>query len=166
MKNLKLILFALLLCLPIYAFAQTTTQQSYENLDNPVDLLASYYDAINHQEYQHAYGYWQSAPRTYNDFVQGFSDTSNVQLIVQPPTRIGIAAGSSYVAIPTVLIADHINGTQHTYAGCFITRKTNPQLPDPAPEDPWHLYDAELTEITGAVNIPVLLAEACEDYQG
>jgi hypothetical protein len=167
MKPLKLLLIILILSLPIYAYAQTSSQTpDYENRDSPVDLLASYYDAINHQEYQRAYNYWENAPKSYNSFVQGFADTLNVQVIVQPPTRIGAAAGSQYVSIPTVLIAGRRDGTQHTYAGCFVTRKSNLHPPDIPQEDVWHLYSASLKEVIGTADIPTLLTQACEDVEG
>ena len=32
---------------------------SFDNTSTSVDLLASYYNAIDRQEYQRAYGYWE-----------------------------------------------------------------------------------------------------------
>lgn len=141
-------------------------EQEYENLDSPVDLLASYYNAINRQEYERAYGYWETAPDSFEEFANGFADTVNVQLIVQPPTRIEGAAGSLYVAIPTVLIAEHTDDTQHLYSGSFVTRKSNLQTPDILEEEVWHIYSASVVELpttpTDLAAIPTLLAEACE----
>lgn len=134
----------------------------YENLNSPVDLLASYFNAINHQEYQRAYGYWENPPNPYDEFVQGFADTANIQLIVQPPTRISGAAGSLYVETPTVLIAHHQDGSQHTFAGCFVTRKSNLQPPDIPQEDVWHLYQAQVASVPNDAAIPALLAQACQ----
>ena len=136
--------------------------QPFENLDSPVDLLASYYNAINRQEYQRAYSYWESPPRPYNAFANGFADTASVQLIVQPPTYYGGAAGSLYVSIPTVLIAQHYDGTQLTFAGCFVTRKSNLRPPDIPQEDVWHLYSAEIAQVPNNSDIPTLLAQACQ----
>jgi len=142
-----------------------TQEPAYENQNSPVELLASYYNAINRGEYQRAYSYWQVPPNPYDEFVSGFSDTIHVQLIVQPPTRIEGAAGSLYAAIPTVLIADHVDGSQHTYAGCFVTRKSNLHPPDIPEADVWHLYDAALEEVTtDPVDVPLLLSEACETF--
>lgn len=163
MNYLKVIVIVLIFILPFSMSTQTVEQEpEYENLSSPVDLLASYYNAINRQEYRRAYGYWETPPDPYNEFVRGFAETVNIQLIVQPPTRIGAAAGSRYVEIATVLIADHENGTQHTFAGCFITRKSNLRPPDIPSEDVWHLYDANLEEVSSTIAIPTLLVEACE----
>lgn len=166
MKHATILVLCLVLVtvLPAAASAQAvqqTPQPEYDNPNSPVDLLASYYNAINHQDYARAYSYWETPPDPYNDFVRGFADTTSVRVIIEPPVRIGAAAGSQYAEIPTILLAQHRDGTQHTFAGCFITRKSNLRPPDIPEEDVWHLYEAELTEVTGAADIPALLAEAC-----
>ena len=135
--------------------------EAFEDLTNPVALLASYYNAITLQDYQRAYNYWETPREPFEEFVSGFADTASVQVIVEPPTRYSGAAGSLYVDIPTVLIAQHHDGGQVTFAGCFIARKSNLQPPDIPEPDVWHLYNANLTEVTGQANIPALLAEAC-----
>ncbi|MBZ0302603.1 MAG: hypothetical protein K8J31_22850 [Anaerolineae bacterium] len=160
----KSTLLIVLVLLPTYAVSAQglPTDNAYDNRDSPVDLLASYYNAINRQDYARAYGYWQNAPKSYADFVSGFADTVSAQVIVQPPTHSEGAAGSIYVQIPTVLVANHQDGTEHLYSGCFVTRKSNLQPPDiPAP-DVWHLYSADLTEQPLTRSIPTLLAEACD----
>lgn len=129
---------------------------------SPVDLLASYYNAVNRKEYERAYSYWGAPPNDYESFAAGYADTASVQLIVQPPTNISPAAGSLYSAVPTVLIAHHHDGSVHTFAGCIVTRKSNLQPPDIPEEDVWHLYSAEIAEVANNSHIPTLLAQACE----
>ena len=166
MKSLKFLLVVVLIALPFYVFAQTPNPMSapsYENVDSPVDLLASYYNAINRKEYARAYSYWETAPNSYADFVAGFASTVDVQLIVQPPTSGEGAAGSIYVQIPTVLIADHQDGTQYVYSGCFVTRKSNLQPPDIPEPDVWHLFSADILPVSNDLSkIPSLLKEACQ----
>ena len=149
------------------AVAEAFSQNSgvkYESFASPVDLLASYYNAINRKEYQRAYGYWQNPPLPYNTFANGFSDTTGVQLIVQPPTHIDAGAGNLYTAIPTLLVAQHTDGSIHTYAGCIVTHKSNLHPPDIPQEDVWHLSQASLQEVANNANIPALLAQACAAY--
>ncbi|HMM27213.1 MAG TPA: META domain-containing protein [Aggregatilineaceae bacterium] len=135
--------------------------EPFEDRTNPVGLLASYYNAIARQEYERAYGYWETPPDPYDVFASGFADTASVQVIVQPPARYGGAAGSIYAEIPTVLIAQHFDGEQLMYAGCFVTRRSNVQQPENPPDDAWHLYSADLTQVPTDSSIPTLLAEAC-----
>ncbi len=170
MKFWELMVAIVAVTFPIYSGSAQTVQPvqpefAYDNVDSPVDLLSSYYNAINLQEYQRAYDYWEAAPNSYNEFARGFAQTTHVQLIVQPPEMIGVGAGSQYVQIPTVVIAGQRDGSEQVYAGCFTTRKSNLQPPD-VPEESliWHLYSADnITEITGTVDIPTLLAEACAE---
>ena len=136
-------------------------EQRYENLESPVDLLASYYNAINRKEYQRAYNYWETTPSNYNQFASGFADTAHVQLIVQPPTTISGAAGSLYVEVPVVLVANHHSGNIRTYAGCFVTRKSNLVPPDAPVIDVWHLYQAQLSQVRNNSSVPMLLAQGC-----
>lgn len=133
----------------------------YEELTSPVSLLASYYDAINQQDYERAYSYWTAPPLDYASFATGYGDTASVQLIVQPPTRIEGAAGTLYVETPTVLIAQHHDGTTHTFAGCIVTRKSNLQPPAVPEEDVWHIYQARLEEVANNSSISLLLANGC-----
>lgn len=135
--------------------------EQFEDRTNPVALLASYYNAIARQEYQRAYGYWETPPDPYDEFVSGFADTASIQLIVQPPARYGGAAGSLYAEIPTVLMAQHFDGAQLMYAGCFVTRRSNMPQPENPQDSAWHLYSADLTQQPADSSIPALLAEAC-----
>ena len=162
MKYLLLIGTLLALCLPVSAQTPTPQPLAYDNPNSPVDLLASYYNAINRGEYQRAYNYWENAPTdSYSSFANGFADTLSAQLIVQPPTFIDAGAGNLHVAIPVVLLAQHTDGTQHMYAGCIVTHKSNLHPPDIPQEDVWHLSSADIFEVALTASIPSLLANGC-----
>jgi hypothetical protein len=133
----------------------------YDNPNSPVDLLASYYNAIDRQEYQRAYGYWQNPPSTYDTFVQGYKDTASVLLIVRPPATIGVAAGNAYAQVPTVLVANRADGSTQTFAGCYTLHKVNLQPPDIPRPDVWHIYQATIAPVTSGESIPQLLAQGC-----
>src|SRR2546427_10242 len=57
---------------------------AYDNRASPIDLLASFYNAVNRQEYARAYGYWETPPSSYDQFAAGYANTAAVQLIAQP----------------------------------------------------------------------------------
>lgn len=163
MKLWKLIvvLLAFLLSMMALSAQDANTLQPYDNPESPVDVLASYYNAINLQDYQRAYNYREGITQSYQSFASGFANTLNVQLIIQPPTRIGVAAGSAYADIPAILIADHRDGTQQMFAGCFTTRKSNLQPPAIPEPDVWHIYSANIKRVSNTASIPTLLKEAC-----
>jgi hypothetical protein len=131
---------------------------SYASQDSPAEVLASFYNAISRKEYQRAYGYWESPPSSYDQFVQGYADTASVQLIVQPPTFIDAGAGNLHAAIPTVLVATKRDGGQQRFGGCYVTHKANIQ------PDVWHLSQAQIAPLDAGASIPRLLAGACAAF--
>ncbi len=137
-------------------------RQRDDNPNSPVDLLASYYNAIDRQEYRRAYGYWQNPPGSYDAFVQGYQDTASVLLIVRPPTMIDVGAGNAYARIPTVLVARHTDGSTQTFAGCYTTHKINLQPPDVPQPDVWHITQATIAPVASGASIPALLAQGCQ----
>jgi len=128
---------------------------SYASQDAPTDVLASFYNAINRQEYGRAYGYWESPPSPYDQFVQGYADTASVQLIVQPPTFIDAGAGNLHAAIPTVLVATKRDGSQQFFVGCYTTHKVNIQ------PDVWHFARATIAPAAATTAISSALTQAC-----
>ncbi len=135
--------------------------EHYENLNSPVALLASFYSAVNAREYERSYRYWETSPGKFEDFTRGYADTTSVQLIVEPPTRVEAAAGSQYAAVPTVIVARQRDGSQRIFAGCYTMRKSN-LIPTDVPKvEVWRIYKAIMSPVAGEAPIPTLLAEAC-----
>jgi len=137
------------------------TPAAYEDRADPVNALASYFNAVNRKEYLRAYGYWDLPPNaSYQDFAAGYADTASVLLVVSPPTRIGAAAGSMYAGIPTLLLATHTDGTQHNFAGCYVMRSPNPGMTGAA-GPAWSLYNAVVNAAPGNSTEATLLVDAC-----
>jgi hypothetical protein len=133
----------------------------YEDRADPVNALASYFNAVNRREYPRAYGYWETPPNaSYEDFAAGYADTASVLLVVSPPTRIGAAAGSMYAAVPALLLATHTDGSQHNFAGCYVMRSPNPAMTGAA-GPAWSLYNAVVSAAPGNSSQATLLADAC-----
>ena len=59
------------------------------------------------------------------------------------------------------LVANHHSGNIRTYAGCFVTRKSNLVPPDAPVVDVWHLYQAQLSQVRNNSSVPMLLAQGC-----
>ncbi len=132
---------------------------SYDDRSDPVGLLASYYNAINRQEYRRAWEYWDNPPvSSYDDFVHGYAETASVFLVVSPPTFFEGAAGSAYTSIPTMLIATHLDGSRHVFVGCYVTRRANIA---PDIDEGWSLYSATIAASPGNSTDAALLAQAC-----
>ncbi|HWN07854.1 MAG TPA: META domain-containing protein [Pyrinomonadaceae bacterium] len=135
--------------------------EQYEDLNSPVTLLASFYNAVNAKEYERGYRYWETPPGKLEDFIRGYADTTSVQLIVEPPARVEGAAGSLYAEVPTVVVARHRDGGQRLFAGCYTMRKSNLSPTDVPKVEVWRIYKASMSTVAGDAAIPRLLADAC-----
>ena len=85
---------------------------------NPIEMLASYYEAINARDYRRAYRFWESPESSYERFVSGFADTDRVRLLVEPAGRVEGAAGSVYTEITAIVAATTRSGNERVFAGC------------------------------------------------
>jgi META domain-containing protein len=137
-------------------------EQRYENLNSPVALLASFYSAVKAKEYERSYRYWETPPGNFEDFTRGYADTTSVQLIVEPPTRVEGAAGSLYAEVPTVIVTRYRAGGQRLFAGCYVMRKSNLNPTDVPKVEVWRIYKASMSPIATDAAIPKLLAQACK----
>ncbi len=130
----------------------------YEERGDPVQLLASYFNAINLKDYARAWGYWENPPNPdFANFQNGYADTESVFLVVRPPIGYEGAAGSSYAQVPSLLLVTHTDASQHNFVGCYVARSPN-LGPDAGTRS---LFDAAVQALpSGAVNAR-LLAGAC-----
>jgi hypothetical protein len=132
----------------------------YEDRNGPVQLLRSFYNAINRKEYPRAYGYWETPQSPYVEFAQGYATTASVTLLTGTPTFEG-AAGSTYSRVPVVLIARQTDGSIRTFSGCYVARRTNPGI-DPNPNATlWRLFSAAIQVAPPNVPYATLLAQPC-----
>jgi len=137
------------------------TGPGYDDRTSAVSLLASYYDAVNRQDYQRAYGYWRTPPGSFEAFAQGYADTAGVQVIVEPPTSVDVGAGNLFVSIATVLVATQRDGSRQVYAGCYVMHRSNLRPPD-VPEEPvWAIARANIAPVALDAAIPALLQQGC-----
>ena len=136
----------------------------YENRTDPVGLLRSYYNAVNRGEYRRAYSYWEtpasSLRQSYAQFARGYADTSYVALYTGRTFGEG-AAGSTYVSIPTVLVATHTDRSVHRYYGCYVMRHVNPGISTSPEARYWHIYSGHMQVAPAGASIATLLARGC-----
>jgi len=124
----------------------------FSRQDDPVYLIASYYNAIALRDYARAYAYWNGhAPggATYQQFAQGFADVQIVQALARLPAVVNVAAGTSHAEIPVVIQTYLTNNTWRIYAGCFHVTKSNVPVGNATQPDPnWYLNSAVLNPAT------------------
>src|SRR5262249_34359843 len=99
-----------------------------DNRSDAVDLLISYFNAIDRQEYDRAYTYWEpnSSVGTFAQFQAGYANT---QAVVITTGQVGVSAGAGqrYFVVPVTLQATTTGGPQ-TFVGCYVTHLALPEL--------------------------------------
>lgn len=161
----KLFLLAAVLALGNFGYpfsaSAANTEQFLDDRSNPVQLLKSYYNAINRKEYVRAYYYWNaSQPPAYPQFEAGFANTAAVQLTTGKVSSEG-AAGSVYFQVPVTLMTTRTNGSQHSYVGCYTIRQVNPKNFGAPPFIPMNISSAKIREVPSGSNTTVLMNQSC-----
>ena len=114
-------------------------------------LIASYYNALDRQEYARAWSYWLPAQPPVADFeafAAGFAGTGPTGLHLGPATGDG-AAGSLYTTVPVAIETREADGSHAVYAGCFVLRLVQPMMQETPPYAPLHIESAHLSQAEG-----------------
>jgi hypothetical protein len=137
----------------------TVVAQAQQGPDDPIEMLTSYYAAINARDYRRAYGLWESPQTSYERFVAGFADTDRVRLLVEPPGRSEGAAGSVYAEFTAVVVATNRTGSERVFAGCYTLRKSNVR------DTGWHIYRANISAMPVGARLSRMLSQGCRNAQ-
>jgi hypothetical protein len=135
---------------------------------SPRDTMLNYYSEINQGHYQLAYQQWLQPSQTYDEFVNGYSNTSHVDAYfggfradytADPKTEIDVLHGQ----IPGVLVGTHLDGTTVVYSGCYTL------IYDGLLPTRWKIGDGKFLQVSGipkADNIQYWLEQAdCLGYK-
>ncbi|HEX5603105.1 MAG TPA: META domain-containing protein [Pyrinomonadaceae bacterium] len=128
-----------------------------DDRNDPVRALAAYYSAINARDYRGAFGFWDSAPSSYEQFARGFGDTDQVRLLVDPSTRVEGAAGSVYADISAIVVSTMRNGGERVFAGCYVMRRSNVQ------DRGWQIYRADVSPVSANIRLSRILSQGCRN---
>jgi hypothetical protein len=105
----------------------TTAAESLQQ--GAIQVIHDYYSAINHRDYEQAYALWQgdglASEQTFEQFKQGFANTSSVVVEVGEPGPLDGAAGSTFIEIPVTVTAVTTNGTPQRFSGSYVLRRVN-----------------------------------------
>lgn len=133
-----------------------------DDRSNSVQVIRSYFNAVNRHEYVRAYDYWQNqaALPALDDFVAGYENTMSVQLVVGAET-LDAGAGQLYSVVPVVLIAQTAAGQTETFAGCYTLHLSNPTIQATPPFQPWGIQSAEIHQVANESDSQQLLTQSC-----
>lgn len=151
---------------PTFAPDDISAQHYLDDLSDPVEVLRSYFNAINRREYVRAYTYWEtnaatSQLPTYDQFAQGYQDTASVQLTTgQVNSEAG--AGQIYYNVPVTLISKTTAGITQNYVGCYMLHLSQPANFGAPPFIPLGIISANLEQTANGSDISSLMAHACQ----
>ena len=127
-----------------------TAPRDSDSVDAAVDVVRSYYAAIDAGSYRTAYRLWEgdgtATGQSYDQFVAGFAHTRRVAAELGTPGPLGAAAGSRYVEVPVTIRATTDRDETQRFAGSLVVRRA---VADGATEAQrrWHLYSAAVKRV-------------------
>ncbi|HUZ03669.1 MAG TPA: hypothetical protein VMU89_25270 [Thermomicrobiaceae bacterium] len=147
-----------------------SSQTYLDDRSDAAEVIRSYYNAINLQQFARAYGYWESGvPASqlppFAQFEQGFTDTGRVDLTLGQISG-GAAAGNRYYSVPVVLNAHMTGGGIQTFSGCYTLHLGDPANQTMPPLHPMAIQAATVKLAGAGATTSGLLAGACPADQG
>ncbi len=142
--------------------ADITPGRYLDDRSDPVQVLRSYYNAVNRKEYLRAYAYWQTtaALPPFPQFAQGYAQTQAVTLttgtVVSDP-----GAGQLHYAVPVTVQATLAGGGVQLFAGCYRLHLTQPALQERPPFQPLGITAADIQPVADAAAAAVRMARGC-----
>lgn len=152
---------ALVALLPVAALAVSPALAAppayLDDRSTPEAVIASFYNAINRQEYARAWSYYEDGEGVpaFDSFVSGYGNTASVRLTIGEPQGEG-AAGSTYWTVPVSLDATDTKGRHSYFAGCYTLRLANPAIQAEPPFEPLHIVEGHLhaAKAAGKAQLP------------
>lgn len=135
---------------PSLSLPSSTAQSSVSSSpqQEAAQVIRDYYSALNRQDYAAAYSTWEgngaSSQQSFEQFRQGFANTTSTSVEVGQPGRLDSAAGSSYIEIPVTVTAVTHNGTHQQFQGSYVLRRVNGIPGSTSEQRRWHFQSANL----------------------
>ena len=138
-----------------------------DDRSGPVEVVRSYFNAINRQEYDRAYSYWEPAAADsqlppYPAFKQGYADTESVTVTTGAETG-DAGAGQLYYSVPVTLRAQTAGGGLQTFAGCYRLHLSQPAIQDAPPYHPLAIISASIQQVPNDADRAALMTQSCRD---
>jgi len=143
-----------------------STARYLDDRSDAVQVLRSFFNAINRTEYLRAYSYWEPMSAStllpsLEQFALGYSDTLSVQLITgQVLSDSG--AGQYYYQVPVTIKATTRSSQTQTFVGCYVLHISNPGIQGVEPFQALGIKSAQVSQVDNTANTANLMAAACD----
>ena len=131
-----------------FAGPASATVQYLDDRSTPQQLVQSYYNAINLQQYARAYGYFSpgAVPSDFETWAKGYAATKSVS-VQFGPAQPDPGAGQVYWALPVAISALGTDGETTVFSGCYQIHLTNPGMQVDPPFQPMSINSAKLSKV-------------------
>ena len=131
--------------LAIAAQAPATTPQA------AVQLVQTYYAAINRGDYRGAYLAWDqngaASGQSFAKFRAGFAQTKSVRGVTGAPTNPDAGMSQRRIDVPVDVYAVLKNGKKQHFRGSYTLHRVVEGVGAPARQLSWHLSSAKLAPV-------------------
>jgi hypothetical protein len=137
-----------------------------DDRSTPSQVIVSFYNAINRQEYLRAYSYWSDPATSLGSFTawaSGYSNTATVDLAFGQITG-DPGMNQVYYTIPVILKTTAKNNTHTNYAACYVVHETNPLVYSSPIIDPMSIAQGSAKPSDINASDASVLATACSGY--
>jgi len=137
-----------------------------DDRSTPSQVIVSFYNAINRQEYLRAYSYWAnpaSSLGSFASFANGYNDTASVDLVFGQITG-DPGMSQVYYTIPVILKVTAENNTRTNYTACYVVHEASPEVYGAPPISPMSLDRGSAQPSNINASDSSLLVTACSGY--
>ena len=137
-----------------------------DDRSTPSQVVVSFYNAIDRQEYSRAYGYYSDPATTlgpFSSFVNGYQNTVSVDLVFGQITG-DPGMSQIHYTVPVILKAITKNNVHTTYAACYVVHESNPLVYGAPPISPMSIDSGSATVSNPSASDASVLANACSAY--
>ncbi len=137
-----------------------------DNRSDGAEVIRSFYNAINRNEYARAYSYWEpnsdsSQLAPFDQFQQGYAQTKSVALTIGS-VLTDAGAGQRYASVPATIVATMADGTTQTFVGCYNLHLASPDIQAQPPFEPMGIQKANVTKVDNSADTAKLMTQACQ----
>ncbi len=134
-----------------------------DDRSTPSQVIVSYFNAIDRQEYSRAYNYYTTPTTTLGNFTtysNGYADTVSVGLVFGQITS-DTGMSQTYFTVPVILKAATTNGAHTNYAACYIVHQANPDVFGGPSFQPMSIDQGHAKKMAPGAGFSAALATAC-----
>ena len=138
-----------LIAIATFALAAPVSAAPATSNASAVQVVQSYYAALNRGDYRTAYALWDqngaSSGKSYAAFAKGFAQTASTRVVTGTPTNPDAGMSQRWIDVPVDVYAKLKNGRQQHFRGSYTLHRVVAGVGAPVSQQSWHLSSAKLT---------------------